>query len=122
MYPPKSDKLKIIDIGRREYCSDEELMHFIPDFPHPLGSEFIFTIRWNNNRFIGNQIEYFVKGLHYIELKYREITGYDFGFGSPSPTFKIIETLKQSDFELAKQLSDWIVDNGGNYYLPKNRL
>ena len=58
-----------------------------------------------------------MKGLHYIELKFREINNNDFGFGSPSPTFKIIQALEKIDKEKATQLKDWVAENGGSYYI-----
>ena len=41
----------------------------------------------------------------------------DFGFGSPSRTYKIINGLKKRNPELALTLTKWIAENGGNYYI-----
>lgn len=114
------NKNKIKQIGENGICTEDELLFFLPNHPTVSGSEFIFKISWADaKRYLDKDVEYFVKGLHYIELKYRELVKNDFGFGSPSPTFKVIESLKEKDIELSKKLSDWVFENGGNYYLSK---
>ena len=111
---------KVKEIGKKGICSETELIYFLPNYPVLRGSEFIFTIGWANARkFIDSEIEYFIKGLHYIELKYREKQNNDFGFGSPSPTFMVISKLKETDNGLSLTLSEWVKANGGNYYLKK---
>ena len=57
--------------------------------------------------------------MHYIELKYREKTGNNFGFGSPSPTYKVIQALEKINKEKAIELKEWVAENGGNYYILK---
>lgn len=53
-------------------------------------------------------------------MKYGQISDQDFGFGSPSPTYKLIKTLEDSDKDLAIELNQWVANNGGNYYIPQN--
>ena len=110
------DLVKVI--GERENCSDEELLLFLPNYPTLHGSEFIFTIGWANaKKFMLSDVEFFIRGLHCIEMKYKELSKHAFGFGSPSPTAKMIAGL--NDTQLAKKLTKWVSQNGGNYYIPK---
>lgn len=108
----------IIKIGSSNICSEEELHYFLPSYPGLKGSEFIFTISWANcKHYLNKDVENFVRGLHLIELKYRSMCNHDFGFGSPSPTYKVISGLAKRDNELANFLTEWIAENGGNYYI-----
>lgn len=117
---PKTQIDIIKEIGKRLLCLEEEFNIILPNFPTLLGSEFIFTISWANAiKYIDVDIEYLVKGLHIIEILYRNKTKYDFGFGSPSPTYKILQKLKETNEKLANELSNWISDSGGNYYIKK---
>jgi hypothetical protein len=109
---------RIKQIGKSGICSDEDFDIFLPDKGTLRGSESIFTISWANaTRYIDADIEYFVKGLHLIEEKYKIFSKHDFGFGSPSPSYKVISKLKLKDAILAKRLTSWISENGGNYYI-----
>jgi hypothetical protein len=114
---------KLLEIGNKGKCTEQELYYFLPNYPTLRGSEYVFTAngweRLSHNNF---QIENFVKGLHYVELKYREMTNDDFGFGSPSRTHQIISRLEKTHPELALTLSKWIADNGGNYYIKATEL
>ena len=111
----------IINIGKGTL---KPILHdFLPSYPVLHGSEAIFQIGWENSKqFINTDIEYLIKGLHLIELEYMAITKHDFGFGSPSPTFKLIEALIEEDYVLAHKLFDWIAKNKGNYYIPRRKL
>lgn len=112
----------ITEIGEREDCSDVELFTFLPNYPSFKGNEFIFTISWTNAKAIPlTDIVSFVKGLHYIELKYRKVIKNDFGFGSPSTTAKVINALEIDNFHLAEELRKWISANGGNYYIRSKK-
>jgi hypothetical protein len=109
----------IIEIGllNREI----NLKSFLPDYPIPHGSEEIFEIGWCDAKdYLNSNPEAFIKGLHLIELEYRKQKNSDFGFGSPSPTFKLIKALIEINSELAHELTNWISDNGGNYYIGKS--
>lgn len=111
----------INEIGKRLLCLEDEFNIILPNFPTLGGSEFIFTIGWANAiKYIDDDIEYLVKGLHIVEILYRNKTQYDFGFGSPSPTYKILQKLNETNEKLAIELSNWISDSGGNYYIKKS--
>ncbi len=87
---------------------------FLPNFPLIKGSEPIFKIN-KVNTYKG--IEYLIKGIHLIEELYKKETKNNFGFGSPSPTFKLIEIYSKSNFTKATELEYWIAKNGGNYHI-----
>jgi hypothetical protein len=111
----------IQDIGKRGYCSEEELRQFLPDYPTVHGSELIFKIAHHPSpEYLTSDIPSLVKGLHYIEIKHRENNS--FGFGSTSPAWHIIRKLYRepipSNF---KDLKEWIAFNGGNYYIPPKK-
>jgi hypothetical protein len=110
----------ITNIGEIGVCNDEELMLLLPNFPKLLGNEFIFTVKWIDlitqiKSF--NDIEYFIKGLHIVEQKFREITKNEFGFGSPSSTHRLLTNLEKKEHDLSQRIKKWIRDNGGNYYI-----
>lgn len=116
------DKLGYIkmfkNIGERMLCLEEEFQVILPNYPTLRGSEFIFTISWADaGMYIDSEVEYLVRGLHIVELLYRNKTQNDFGFGSPSPTYKIIKQLENKNKTLANELHHWIAANGGNYYI-----
>ena len=109
---------RIREIGRTGICSDEDLHAFLPNFPTLHGSEFIFKIGWANaKKYVNEEVEYFIKGLHLIENKYKSTLNFNTGFGSPSPSYKVIKALELTNPVLANKLTDWILENGGNYYL-----
>lgn len=108
-------------VGKRLLCMEDEFQIILPNFPTLRGSEFIFTIGWANaSKYIDSDVEYLVKGLHIIEILYRNKIQHDFGFGSPSPTFKIIQKLKETNEAQAIELTKWIANSGGNYYIQKS--
>lgn len=97
-----------------------EILNFLPSYPILQGSERIFKIgNANAKLYIDNDVDCFVKGLHLIELEYRSKIGHDFGFGSPSPTAKVISALEHADPAKAEKLTKWVALNGGNYYIHK---
>ena len=105
-------------IGERLLCLDEEFNVILPNYPTLKGSEFIFTIGWANaTKYIDSDVEIFVKGIHIVETLYKNKTQNNFGFGSPSPTHKIIEQIKTQNEHLAFELTKWISESGGNYYI-----
>ena len=110
---------RIKEIGKSGICLDEDLNTILPNLPTLHGSEFIFTISWGNaTKYIDKDVEYFIKGLHLIEEKYKTVST-NFGFGSPGPTFKVISKLKLKDPVLAESLTEWVLENGGNYYIKR---
>jgi hypothetical protein len=108
------------NIGRSLLCLEDEFQSLLPNFPTLRGCEFIFTIGWANaGRCINKDVDFFIKGLHVLEIMYRNKTQNDFGFGSPSPTYKILQKLKETNDSLAIELTNWIANSGGNYYIKK---
>jgi hypothetical protein len=110
----------IKNIGKEGICKGNEFNSLIPNFPQLLGNEFLLSVKWKDIvREIKSleEIEYFIKGLHITEIKYREIIGDSFGFGSTTSTFRILNNLEKTDYELSIKLKKWIKDNGGNYYI-----
>lgn len=105
-------------IGERLLCLEEEFNVVLPNFPTLKGSEFIFTIGWANaTKYIDSDVEIFVKGIHIVETLYKNKTQNNFGFGSPSPTYKIIQQVRTQNEHLANELTKWISESGGNYYI-----
>jgi len=116
-----NEQIKILkQTGRRLLCLEDEFKIILPNFPTLRGSEFIFTIGWANAiKYIDFEVEYLVKDLHIVEILYDNKMQHDFGFGSPSPTHKILLKLKETDESLANELTKWIANSGGNYYITK---
>ena len=113
------------NIGIVCICNEEELMLLLPNFPKLLGNEFLFSVSWLElvkELKSPHDFEHFIKGLHIIELKYRETTNNNFGFGSPSSTFRILTNFEKKEYELSQKLKEWIKDNGGNYYIKEKRI
>ncbi len=79
-----------------------------------------YSVAWSWIKPDRNRAINFIKGLHYIEMKYKEVYNNDFGFGSPYPTSKFIDKLKATDEELAQELTKWVANKGGNYYIGRN--
>ena len=110
----------IRNIGETNVCDQSQLMLLLPNFPNLFGSEFIFRVKWDQLiRELKSikEIEFFIKGLHITELKYIEVTKNEFGFGSPSSSFRILKILEKEEFDLAQKLIEWIKKNGGNYHV-----
>jgi hypothetical protein len=105
-------------IGERLFCLKEEFDILLPNFPTLKGSEFIFTIGWANaKKYIDSDIEFFLKGIHIVEALYKNKTNNNFGFGSLSPTYKIIQQISIQNKNLANELTNWISESGGHYYI-----
>jgi hypothetical protein len=117
----KSDYIKLLkEIGKRMLCLEDEFQTLLPNYPKLKGSEFIFTIGWANaSKYIDKEVDLLIKGLHILEILYSNKTQHDFGFGSPSPTHKILLKLKETNESLAIELTNWIANSGGNYYIKK---
>jgi hypothetical protein len=113
------EQIKLIKtVGSKLFCTEEEFNKILPEYPILNGSEFIFTIGWANGKnYIDFEVDNFIKGLHIIEILYKSKVNNDIGFGSPSPTYKLIQQISKSDLFHAETLKKWISDNGGNYYI-----
>jgi hypothetical protein len=92
-------------IGQEGICSEDQLRYYLPSLPILRGDESVFSIGWANaNNYVDQELEIFVKGLHFIEEKYKSHAKNDFGFGSPSPTYKLIEAFAKIDYNKAIEL------------------
>lgn len=105
---------QILEVGHKGYCTSEDLKFFLPDLPTIHGSELIFNVKTEN--FSEALILDLIKGWHLIEMKYKEDTGYENGFGSPSKTKYLIDKLMKININEAIDLYNWVAANGGDYY------
>ncbi len=115
----------IRNIGEANVCNEGELTLLLPNFPKLFGSEFIFRVKWEElirQLRTTKEIEFFIRGLHIAELKYIEVSENEFGFGSPSSSFRILKILEKEEFDLAQELIEWIKKNGGNYHVKANPI
>lgn len=116
----KAFRERVIELQQLEVEID--VLEFLPNYPSLSGSEPIFRISWADaHEYLGPGEEAFIKGLHRIELAYRKASGNDFGFGSPSPTSKVIDALAKHDSAKARELRLWVQEHGGNYYIKPAR-
>lgn len=109
---------QILVVGQKGLCTSEELSFFLPDFPQIHGSELYFFV--NEKDVSVALIPDLIRGCHLIEMKYREDTEYENGFGSPSKTNYLINFLMKTDRNKAIDLYNWVAANGGNYYIKSN--
>lgn len=111
---------KVLLIGKEEL--DVNLIEFLPHLPRIRGSESILRLRRVPLKMDMYDIIQFVRGLHFIEMCYKKEVENDFGFGSPSPTFKMIKSLHKYYPGEADNIYTWNEERGGNYYIPRNKL
>lgn len=128
---------KIIEIGKKESCTPEELTYFLANLPN-LGNKELNDILQRKYKInighitrreflaldhkVSKQLPSeeqkkrifflidFIKGCHLIEIKYG-------GFGSTTNIYNIIGALMVMDVNEAINLYNWIAFNGGNYYI-----
>ena len=116
---------KIAEVGEAGFLSDEDVKYFLPN-KKLQGSEIIKIIYHSDAlfRFANSESNYInlIKGFHLIELKYNELNKSTHGFGSPTVTYELLRRFSKINFELAKELENWINGTGGNYYMPRNKL
>jgi hypothetical protein len=107
----------IIAIGKSKSFENIIVEDFVPNYPTLIGGEFIFSIHnlRKNNLHIAD-LCLLIQGLHFIELKYRQQTGNDFGFGSSGQTNNLIAYLNKRNQHIATEIINWIRKTGGNYY------
>jgi len=128
---------KIIEIGKKESCTPQELNYFLKNLPDVGNRELRDTLRRGykiNTGHIGRRefltLEYknkkqplsdaqkktisfltdFIKGCHLIEIKHGS-------FGSTTNTYNLLGSLIEIDVNKAIDLYNWIASNGGNYYI-----
>lgn len=106
---------QIVEVGQKGSCTSEELSFFLPNFPQTHGSELYFLV--DEKDVSSALLPDLIRGCHLIEMKYRNDTGYENGFGSPSPTNNLINFLRKTNKNSAEDLVKWIANNGGNYYV-----
>jgi hypothetical protein len=110
------------NIGIFGTCNEDEFMLLLPNFPKLMGNEFLFSVSWLElvkELKSPHDFEHFIKGLHIVELKYREVTKNNFGFGSPSSTNRILDKFEKKEYDSSQKIKEWIRDNGGNYYIKE---
>lgn len=110
---------QILSVGQKGVCTSKDLSFFLPDFPTPHGSEPYFYV--SEKDVSDALIPDLIRGCHLIEMKYRKDTGFENGFGSPSPTYRLINVLKGIDRKNADELTRWVAANGGNCYISPNK-
>lgn len=129
---------KILEIGRRGTCTDQEFSYFLLNLPdvgnknllHVLRSDYgISTQHWTRREILAIDAEGdvqpltnedeklvsfivdLVKGIHIIEFK----SGY--GCSSTTTICNLLGTLIEKDSNRFIDLYNWIASNGGNYYI-----
>jgi len=131
---------KIIEIGKKELCTSQDLDYFLTNLPDVgnrelrdalqrdfkidtwhLTSDELFTF----NRKINEQplsdaqkknisfLTNLIKGCHLIEIRYG-------GFGSTTNICNLFGSLIEADVNKAIDLHNWIAFNGGNWYITPN--
>jgi len=112
----KDQIAKIIEIGKKDYCTKDDFEYILPNYPIISGKEFIFSSGCSPTYLtLGDDIEQYVKGLHLVELKYRSKTNNKRGFGSLSRSYCVVLTLYKTNPKLSDELGKWIAFNGGNF-------
>ena len=135
---------KIIEIGKKGTCSDQEFSYFANNLPdvankglldtlrreygidtHHMTRRDILTIKpktttetlSQDDEALVSFIVDLIKGIHVIEFK----SGY--GGSSTTTVCNLFGTLIEKDTNRFIDLRDWIATHGGNYYIePKKNL
>ena len=129
---------KIIEIGTRGTCTDQELSYFSKNLPDVANKDFLHTLRseygisiqhWtrrdilaidtekttqplsNEDKKLVSFIVDLIRGIHLIMFK----AGY--GRASTTTICNLFGTLIEKDVEGFIDLYNWIASNGGNYYI-----
>jgi len=100
---------KIIEVGKRGFCTSAELDYFLPEI-HKLRKIKVSDV----------ELPDLIRGYHLVEMGYRVKSGNNIGFGSPSKTSDLIWQLEKTNKGQAGKLYNWVADNGGNYYIRPN--
>lgn len=109
---------QVLTVGQKGLCSSKDLSFFLPNFPTIRGSELYFFI--NSKDVSDALLPDLIRGCHLIEMKYREDTGYENGFGSPSKTRYLIDKLMKINKNEAIDLYNWVAANGGSHGIDKD--
>jgi len=132
---------KIIEIGKKGFCTDQELSYYLPNLPDVANNDLFRTLRdeyridtshMTRRDILAIKIEKniqslsaadekiisfivsLIKGIHIIEFK----SGY--GGSSTTTICNLFGTLIEKDKIEFINLYNWIASNGGNYYIEPN--
>ena len=132
---------KIIEIGKRGTCTDQELSYFSQNLPDVANKDFLRFLRseygistqhWTRRDILAIETERptqplsdedkklvsfivdLIRGIHLIMFK----AGY--GRASTTTICNLFGTLIEKDEEKFIDLYNWIATNGGNYYIEPN--
>jgi len=134
---------KLIGIGKKESCTDQELSYFSTKLPDVINKELLRILReeykidtshmtergfaridpvvhanvlTDADKMLVALIVNLIKGIHIIMFR----AGY--GGGSTTIICNLFGTLIQKDKKTFIDLYNWIALNGGNYYIQKNSI
>ena len=134
---------KLIEIGKKESCTDQEISYFLTNLPDVGNKELLRILReeykidtsrmtrrelaridpviranvlTDADKMLVALIVDLIKGIHIIMFQ----VGY--GGGSTTIICNLFGTLIQKDKKTFVDLYNWIALNGGNYYIHKNSL
>lgn len=131
---------KILAIGRKESCTEDDFSFFALNLPDTTNRELLLLLQnehginlktWTQRNILSidmkkkfslenedkKQVSFLVdliKGIHLIMFE----AGY--GTSSTNIACSLFDTLIKKDAESFISLYDWIVKNGGNYYIEPN--
>jgi hypothetical protein len=100
---------KILQVGKKGFCTSEDLVYFLPGFPDHHKPYLEFRIKPQDVP--PDLLPDLIRGCHLIEEKSV------WGFGSPTPTKELIDALEVIDPDQAIALYNWVAAHGGNYYI-----
>lgn len=134
---------KLIEIGQKESCTDQELSYFLQNLPDVANKELLRALReeykidtshmterelaridpviraqvlTDADKMLVVFIVDLIKGIHIVMFQ----SGY--GSGSTTTICNLFGTLIQKDKKTFIDLYNWIALNGGNYYIQKDSL
>lgn len=129
---------RIIEIGKKGSCTDQEFSYFLQNLPDVGNKELLLTLRekygidtshmtrrdilsidaeknihslTKADEELASFIVDLIKGIHMIEFK----SGY--GGSSTTTICNLLGTLIEKDVKRFIDLYNWIASNGGNYYI-----
>ena len=131
---------KIIEVGKKEFCTSQNLEYFLANLPDVGNGELRDTLQRDfkintghitrrgflaldhkvnkqplsdTQKKIISFLTNLIKGCHLIEIRYG-------GFGSTTNICNLFNSLIEVDVNKAIDLYNWIAFNGGNYYIEPN--
>ncbi len=134
---------KLIEIGKKESCTDQELSYFLSNLPDVANRELLRVLReeykidtshiterelaridpviharalTDADKILMVFIVDLIKGIHIVMFQ----SGY--GAGSTTTICNLFGTLIEKDKKIFIDLYNWIALNGGNYYIRKNSI